>query len=1143
MSLQMILGGSGSGKSRMLYEEIIKKSMDNPDINYIVVVPEQFTMSTQKELVRLHPNHSISNIDVVSFARLAYRIMEETGRINVEVLDEIGKSLILRKVATKEDDDLTILKGNMKRIGYISEMKSIISEFAQYEVDVKDIEALMEKGEMTGALLYKLEDIIKLYKGFREEIKDKCITPDEVLDVLSDAVPESNLLKSAVVAFDGFTGFTPIQYNVLKQLLYYTKMVLVTVTMDVELWNETRILEQELFRLSKTTIKALTDLANDVKCPVLDPVLIKCNKRLEENAEISFLEQNIFRFKPVKYENDVENIKIISCQNPEKELEFIAGEISRLVREENLRYKDISIITGDVAKYSRFAGKIMDRFNIPIFMDYKRDVMHNPFIECIRAALGAVKDNYSYLSMFRFIKSGMLNANFEDICLMENFCVAKGIKGHKKWNSTWEYHDEDNREIQDRKFTPDEMERINKVREQVLEALESLYTVFHSKTNAVEKSKALYEFLCKLEAEEKLKALAKDFSSKGELDLEKEYNQIYKTVIELLETFVRLMGEDEITTEEYMQILDAGFSEARIGVIPPGLDQVILGDITRTRLGDIKVLFFAGVNDGIIPSSDAGGGIISQSERAHLSKDLTLAPTLREKSYIQRFYLYLNLTKASDKLYLTYSGTDADGSSMRPSYLIGTLTDMFGNDIVETANEGSFDINSIVTPESALEFLTEHFEEAKQGNPTTLWKDLYRWYINDEKFSSKIEELKDAALFSYSPESENLGEELARQIYGEFLKNSVTRLEKYAGCAYAHFLEYGLKLQEREEFEFSSRELGSAIHDSLERFSKEMIAKEYSWTTLPQNLLDSMAEECVETTANELFSELLRSSSRNEYMISRMKRIMKRTVWAISRQMKAGTFEQKYAEHRFNYLAGEKGSSDDLKVWVKGKIDRMDIAKKDNELYVNVIDYKTGAKKFDMTEFYYGLSMQLAVYLDAAMKQMEKNHPKNEVKPAGVFYYEVKDPMVEGTLKSTDEEIDAGITKDVKLNGLYNADPEIMRLIDGGIGSSSSVIEGGIKKDGSLNETGLKNSVNEEEFQLIREHMNNHFSKCAKEILEGNAKINPYKLKKATGCDYCRFSSVCGFDKNVPGFEYNELDELSKDTIMERIGKKEGDNA
>lgn len=1127
----------------MLFEEIIKKSIENPNINYIVVVPEQFTMSTQKELVRLHPNHSISNIDVVSFARLAFRIMEETGRINVEVLDEIGKSLILRKVAADLEDDLTILKGNMKRIGYISEMKSIISEFAQYEIDVTDIEDLITKGEMTGALQYKLEDIIKLYKGFREEIKDKCITPDEVLDCLADAVSESKILKDSVVAFDGFTGFTPIQYNVLSKLFAYTKMVLVTVTIDPKVASDKNIIEQELFRLSKTTMKSLTDLAERNNCKVLDSIVINDNKRLDDNAELSFLEQNIFRFKYAKYNNAAENIKVIPCDNPEKELELIAGEISRLVREEGLRYKDISIITGDVAKYSRFAGKIMDRFGIPIFMDYKRDVMHNPFIECIRAALGAIKDNYSYISMFRYIKSGMITADYEDLCLMENFCIAKGIRGHKRWNSQWEYHDEDSRDVENRKFTPEEMERINNTRQLIIEPLECLCDVFHSKSGAATKTKAVYEFLCKLEAEEKLRELAKQFGDSGQLELEKEYSQIYKTVITLLETFVRLMGEDEISTDEYMQILDAGFSEARIGVIPPGHDQVILGDITRTRLADIKVLFFAGVNDGIIPATDAGGGIISQSERAHLSKDITLAPTLREKSYIQRFYLYMNLTKPSKKLYLTYSGTDADGSSMRPSYLISTITDMFGKEIITSLNNDSLERNNIVTPESALTFLTEHFEAAKKGNSTEVWRDLYRWYLENDEYSKKVNALKKASGVYYSPQQDNIGEELARKIYGEFLKNSVTRLEKYATCAYAHFLEYGLGLRERDEFEFSNRELGSAIHDALENFSKEMMSKEYSWTTLPQELLDSMADECVETTADELFSDLLKSSKRNEYMIGRMKRIMKRTVWAISRQMKSGEFEQKYAEQRFEYLAGDKNSSTDTKVWVKGKIDRMDIAKKGNDLYVNVIDYKTGTQKFDMTKFYYGLSMQLAVYLDAAMKAMKKAEPNSNIIPAGVFYYQVNDPMVEGKIDSTKEELEDQITKAVKLNGLYNSDPEVMRMIDGEIGSSSKVIEGGIKKDGSLNDAALKSSVSQEEFDAIREYMNQHFSKCATKIMQGDGTVNPYKLNKNNGCEYCSFSSVCGFDSNIPGYSFNELEEKDKETIMNSICNKEEENA
>lgn len=1114
MSLQIIAGASGSGKSYRLFQNIIKSSIEHPDKNYIVVVPEQFTMSTQKELVRLTPNHAISNIDVVSFARLAYRIMEETGRANTAVMDEIGKSLILRRIAGQKEDDLTILGGNMKRIGYISEMKSVISEFTQYSLSPERLEKLIEDGEAFGALEYKLRDLLIIYRAFQEEIKDRYIIPEEVLSVLADCTERSSILKDSVIAFDGFTGFTPIQYNVIEKLLRVSAKVIVTVTLEGHYDGTEEPLDHELFCLSKTTIRKLMDHAGNIGATVEDIEYIEGNFRLGENSELLFLEQNLFRYSHKSYEQEPEKIKVIRCLTPEKELEFIAGEINRLVREEGYRYRDISIVTGDVATYSRLAPHVMKAHNIPVFMDYKRDVLHNPFIECIRAALSAVSDNFSFNSIFRFVKCGMLDIPADDIFMTENYCIARGIKGRKKWGQTWKNY-------KDSLFDDEDIDRINEAREKVGRSLFALADSFKGNSTVKEKTIGLYGFLQEINAQQQLKTMELQFTEAGDTAKEKEYSQIYKIVIDLLDEYVDLLGDEEMSAEDYGQILDAGFSEARIGIIPPGMDMVTLGDITRTRLGDIKALFFAGVNDGIIPAADAGAGLISQTERSFLAGKVDLAPTVREKAYIQRFYLYLNMTKPKDKLYISYSALSSDGSGLMPSYLIATVTDLFGTGIQSPIAAG---IETLSTPESSLVYLTEHLSEALSGDEDSLWRDLYRWYRGSKEYSPRIERLSQAGTYRYDPEEDNLDEDLARKLYGEFLKNSVTRLELYSKCAFAHFLQRGLKLSEREEFEITPLEIGSTVHSALELFTRKMMDMDYGWSTLPEDLLESMTDQCVEETADSMFTDLFKSSARNEYMINRIKRLMKRTVWGLKKQMQSGLFEQRYAEYPINFDIKSK-DADDLKVWMTGVIDRMDVYKKDDKVYVKIIDYKTGSRDFDITRFYNGLSMQLGVYLEGAMLELSKENPGSEVIPAGIFYYNVNDPIVRGEPGMSEDEAQMSVAKELRMKGLCNNDPEIARTMDMNCSGASNVLPVTFNKDGSLRDS--KAAVSTGNFKDMRRYLDKMICTLAGEILSGKGEINPYGLKEETGCDYCVYRAVCRFDQSIEGFCFRECEEAS----------------
>ena len=642
MALQFVLGSAGSGKSGYVFRKTVKEAQKNLKKNYYVVVPEQFTMQTQRELVRLQEKNSIMNIDVVSFQRLAYRIFDELGKTNMAVLEETGKNLVLRKVAEERMDDLCVMQGNMKKMGYISEVKSLISELTQYNIDPDTLETFIEEQNMPPAFSYKLQDILTMYRGFRSAISGMYITAEEVLEAFCDMAEESKLLQDAVLVFDGFTGFTPIQNNVLYRLMGIVSDIYVTVTIDPaeDIYSYHDM--QELFAMSKKTVASLMKMAEEKHFEVTEPVVLKNPKadRFREAPVLRFLEQNLFRTRHHSYEKKdekeiKEGIEILSLPNPRRELQYAAEEIARLVHTGAYRYRDFAIISGAIEEYGSYVPQIMEEFGIPFFLDTTKNILLHPFLEFVRSLLQVIEDNFSEEAMFRYLRCGLSQISEDEIDLLENYVLAAGIRGKKKWEARFIYTTHE--------VTEEDLEALNELRIRVMEPFLELTAVFRKKGATVrECTTALYQFIVSLQIEQQLKYRENQYKEAKDLAKAKEYAQIYRIVMDILDKMATLLGDEVMDISEYAKVLEAGFEAAKVGVIPGGYDCVMIGDIERTRLDDIKVLFIVGVNDGIVPKSDNRGGIISQLEREELAKNhMELAPTARERVFIQRFYLSL----------------------------------------------------------------------------------------------------------------------------------------------------------------------------------------------------------------------------------------------------------------------------------------------------------------------------------------------------------------------------------------------------------------------------------------------------------------------------------------------------------------------
>ncbi len=1141
MSLRFIMGSSGSGKSTFLYDEIVRLAKEDPFSNYYVIVPEQFTMQTQRELVEKSGN-GIMNIDVVSFQRLAYRIFDEIGKQDLVVLEETGKNLLLRKVAEEKKDELLLLSGNMKKMGYVSEIKSLISELTQYNISPENLDDFLHGQEMPHAFTCKMEDILTMYRGFEEKLQGQYVTAEEILDVFRMTAEQSDLLKNSVLALDGFTGFTPIQNQLLAELMKLVRDIYVTVTIDPEEDAFAYHSMQELFAMSKKTVVSLTRMADSVGMQVEEPQILQDTRknRFVGAPMLAALEKNLFRLRPKQYRENDGSIRMLGLGSPTEELLFVAGEIKRLVREEGYRYKDFAVVTGNVESYGNYVPQVFSQYEIPFFLDTTKNILLHPFIEFVRAILEILEDNFSYDSMFRYFRSNLIQDS-QQIDRLENYVLAAGIRGYRTWNKRFSYLP--------KHMTQEQLEELEKLRQEQMGLFEPLYRTFHGKHVSVrEQCVALYEFMKAQNVEQQLKDRENDYRERGDFAKEKEYAQIYRIVMDLLDKMTDLLGEEELTIREYAEILDAGFEAAQVGVIPTGYDRVTVGDMERTRLEHIRVLFVIGVNDGIIPKADARGGIISQLEREELAKKkLELAPTARERVFIQRFYLYLTMTKPSDRLYLTCARVGGDGQALRKSYLIGVMQKLFPALFLEEPEELPLK-ERIVTAKSSMPFFLEGLqqksgENTEQGDTEkrVLWSGLKQWYEQDDVCREMALRLEDAGRLTY--EGHPIARAVSRALYGNILENSVTRLEHFASCACAHFLNYGLHLTEREVSQFAAMDMGNIYHLALQKYAAMLADSDSTWFDVSEEMQKSFVEAALKEAVLETGNQALAQLSKNQYFLYRMKKILYRTVVTLTEQVRMGKFQPSDFEVAFAFTedlaAANFALSDDEKMHLRGRIDRVDTYRDADKLYVKVIDYKSGNTGFELLSLYHGLQLQLVVYLNAAMEVLRKKNPEEEVIPAGIFYYHIDDPVIDGTGQETDVEIYEKILEKLKLNGLVNADSQVYEAMDTSIGGASKVIPVALNKDGSLSKK--SKAASSQEFEVIGSYVNQKIRQIGRAIMDGEVTAAPYQMKDKDGCMYCPYGSVCGFDGKIPGYGYRKLETIDSDEeILHRMEEKLG---
>ncbi len=1118
MSVRFLLGASGSGKSRQIYNEIIQASIKEPERNFYLIVPEQYTMEAQRELVTMHPAGGMMNIDAIGMNRLAYRVFDELGISTGQVLEDFGKSMLIKKILCEQQDTLHVYGSYYDKLGFVDEMKSMMSEIFQYNIKQDTIDEIMEQIPEDSVVAGKMQDIRHIYEEFEAFAGERYIVAEQLVELLTRHVGQSKLVCGSSLYFDGFTGFTPVQLELVEKLMTCADDLTFSFTLDDRDQKYEHIKDYELFYLTKTTIKKLTEAAAAAGVEIESPVVLPgtINYRLGENRELFFLERNLFRSPYQKWKQPLERIHLTATGDAQDEIVFVASTIRRLVREKGYRYKDIAIVAGDLEQASHIYERVMDEYEIPVFIDANACLKANPCAETIRSVLAVLADDFSYDSVFRFLKAGMTDLSFEDIELLENYALKRGVRGYSRWNRAVSENYE--------KTSPVNIEEI---RQAFMKMFGDIRKVFADK-KAVTKDyvEALYDFLLQIHMYEKLEARKNELYEENRINEGDAYGQIFEKTVRLFDKIAELLGDTKMSVKEFYEIVDTGLSDIEVGVVPPTVDRVLIGDITRSRLNHIKVLFFTSVNDGIVPKAPKKGRILSDRDRDILSDcGLELAPSDKQNSYIEQFYIYTILTKPSDHLYISYHKLSASLESMRPSYLLGRISSIFPSLQAEEYDAASC-MPDTVNRSLRRILRAEDSEDAESRILTRI--------LTEKGFAGELTAIYKGR--TYRNVAEQLPPETIALLYGRYLHASVSKLELYARCGFAYFLKYGLRLKEREMYQVDVRNVGVILHSVMEGLFKQVRdTRNNDWENFPEDERMLMVTELVNRAAEESAGDFFEDNARNAYMLQMIERMAQTSAGMLQKHIRLGSMKPGMLEKTFDSAKDEVGSylfelPNQIQMSINGKIDRVDVEEEDGTVYIKVIDYKSSTRKLSLEEVLNGEQLQLVTYSAIAYEIEKMIYPDKNIQIAGLLYYSFDDPVIEiesseidtGTEQpefSDQEKLDAERMEKMKLQGFVNESPAVIQKMDHTCNQSLPVK---LDKNGDIKKS--ENVVSADQIRTIMELTRENIEELGSQIAKGKIAIEPYKNKSNTGCDYCEFKNICHFDVKNGGNQYRRPD-------------------
>ncbi|MBY7143071.1 helicase-exonuclease AddAB subunit AddB [Virgibacillus sp. NKC19-3] len=1161
MGIRFLLGRAGTGKSGRSLDEIKEKLLDDPQgppIFYIV--PDQMTFQQEYALFNDREIKGSIRGQVVSFSRLAWRVLQETGGGTRQFISSVGVQMMLRKIIEERQGEWRIFQKAMEKHGFLQQLENMITEFKRYEVtpdtletQIHQIKQYVHKEPGEEALAAKLDDLAYIYEKLMQALEGNYMDSEDQLKLLAAKIQDATLLKDAEIYVDGFHRFTPTELTVVEALMKKCKSVTVTLTADPQ---HTEVSELDLFYQTTETYHILREIAQNNQIDIEETVkLDPSNGRFKDRPYLAHLEHNFDVRPPAVFDGEVP-LRIAEAVHPRAEVEGAAQEIIRLVREENYRFQDIAVFIRETETYHDLIDTIFQDHDIPVFIDEKRTMLNHALIEFIRSALDVVEGNWRYDAIFRLLKTGFIPSSDPDFPLtndaideLENYVLEYGIRSRSSWTGEKEWIFQRFRGFDQAAQTDAEKEiqqRVNKYRYQVTRALAPFDEQLRNASTVQELCEITYTLLENLDVPTRLEHTRERYDDRGEVEKGREQEQVWNAVIQLFDEMVELAGEEKMTLSTFRTTLDAGLETLKFAHVPPTIDHVIVGTIDRSRISGITCAFLLGVNDGVWPMKPDSDGMINEQERELLAgHGMQLASSSKQQLLDDWFYMYIAFTAAKDRIWVSYPLSDEEGKSKMPSQLIKRMEDLFparrDHILLQDPDELIEADRFITTPLKTRSALTAQLARGRKGYPIhSIWWHVLNWYIDHYPKYGMTHTILQSLYYQNKPI--NLASETVEKLYPQQVKASVSRLESYYRCSFQHFAKYSLNLDERKTYKLDAPDIGQLFHEALKTITEWIQADGREFAQLSKHETDDYAQKAVIHLAPILQHQILHSSNRYQYIQKKLQDVIARAAFVLSEQARRSDFSPVGLEVGFGKGQTLPPLTLDLEngyeLMLRGRIDRVDKAVNEEALFLRIIDYKSSAKGLNLLEVYYGLALQMLAYLDVVLSSSEQ-WLGSRATPAGVLYFHVHNPMISKNEKVNDEAIEQEIFRKYKMQGMLLSDEEMIRQMDTSLESGSSqIIPAGVKKNGGF--YSYSKVADKDTFTRLQNHIHQLMMQAGIDMTEGGVHLNPYQHKQEIACTYCPFHSLCQFDPILETNNYRKLTDMKDEDILDRLRKGEG---
>ena len=1117
MSLRVIYGRSGTGKTTFCFQEmsdLIKQGKSN----IVVITPEQFSFTAEQHLMQAVGKDAVLHAEVVTFERMAYRVLQEVGEAHKTNLTDCGRAMLLDYILDKNKKRLHYLGKTEKNVDMVS---SMVTEFKKHSIKTEQIQTVLSQIE-NKTLACKLEDVTNIYEQYHQAIQSNFIDEKDALTLLYNYFDEVNLFQDAIIYIDEFAGFTQQEYRVIEKL--FTRCKQVNISICIDNLEENTNPDTDLFYPNKQAIHKLITTAKENKVKIEAPVKLEKNYRFQ-NQELQHLEKNVAENTSDAYSKPCENIQLMLANNLYTEVEHVANNIIQLVRKEGYCYHEIAVITKQIDNYASLIKAVFSKYGIPVFIDEKKELSQNILVQYITALLDIYAKNWSTEAVFNYIKTGFLDIEKEDIYLLENYCKNFGIKGYKKYTQEWKVTNSDTWNL----------EKLNKLRDIAIMPLVKMKEELGREKTVQEMTKQLYEFLIANGIDQKMYQKAETLRTSGKIELANNYSTSWNMMMQILDEMVLVLGEKKISFEQYAELFKVGLNHSSLGKIPATLDEVIVGDVDRSRSSKKRAVFIIGLNDGVFPSNNKTEGLIDDEERLLLrGHGIELAKTIDEQIYDENFNIYKAFTAAEEKIFLSYASSDSEGKGLRQSILIYKIRKIFPMLEEQSDLDGVEERNFIGTKETTFDMLILQLRNYFNGDKIhPIWFEIYRIYEEDDAYQSLLQEAIKG--FGYTNLPEKITEENLKKLYGNTVVTSISRLETYQRCPFSYYIQYGLKLSDRTEFRLESLDTGTFMHDVIDTFFNQVREENMNIRELEEEEIKKIVENIVSEKLAISRNYIFTSTAKYQFLTSRLKKVIFQSLKYILKTIILSDFDVLGNEVEFKqgatYPPIEIALEGKQKLQIIGKIDRIDIAENEEGKYIRIIDYKSSVKNIDLNEMMAGIQIQLLTYLDAAAKHEEAD-------PAGVLYFNLIEPVIKHKNKNlTEEQLEEEIKKNFRMNGLVLGDVRVVQMMDHSLTKGKSeMIPAYIDAKGEVSKA-KSSSVDMTEFQLLQKQINKILKQIAQGMLTGNIDPKPVYLekKKSTPCMYCNYKSICGFNPELKGNGYTYVPNLDKNVILDKL--------